>query len=401
MKLNIKQLLLILLPFLLLSCFGCNNNNKNNEKNNGNFYNNENKDEIIIGMSASFRNTDASFIGEELYNGAMTYIKEINEDGGINGKIITIKTYEDKYNPQVCIKNTLKLINKDEVIALFNYPGFTASSLVNLAQSYNIPLIGISSGNELFRKQYKDYVFNIRASYEKEMQTMVRYFVEKMNFSKIAVLYENNGIGRARAQTFRDALYRYKIEPVILSPYNPGSANIETNINDILKSNPEAVAIFSKTGVGGKFVNEMKKKQNSLYFYFTSELFELLAYIPQYIGDTYESRERIFVTQPFPNPWETGTPFLNLYHELSKKHFPDYKLNFIRVEGFVNAILLVEALKIADGDDLTRENLAKAVKSIKNTELYGLKFDYGEEDNQGLSKVFITDIRSGIFDTVE
>ena len=71
------------------------------------------------------------------------------------------------------------------------------------------------------------------------------------------------------------------------------------------------------------------------------------------------------------------------------------------MEGFVNAILLVEALKIADGDDLTRENLAKAVKSIKNTELYGLKFDYGEEDNQGLSKVFITDIRSGIFDTVE
>lgn len=405
MNIKIRKKSLFLLISLLIvfsTLIGCGKNNQKEKegKNDEIFYEGVSKNEIIVGMSASFRDTDASFIGLELYNGAMTYIKEINENGGINGRKITIKTYEDKYNPQTCMKNTLKLINTDGVLALFNYPGFTANSIVNLADTYKTPLIGISSGNELFRQNYKDYVFNVRASYQREMHVMVKYFTQKMKFTKIAVLYENNGVGKARMQTFKDALFRYKLEPVVISSYNPGSAEIEQNLNEIIEAKPEVVAVFSKTGVGGKFVNEAKKKNSNLYFYFTSELFEMLAYIPQYIGDTYELRERIFVTQPFPNPWETGTPFLNLYHELSNKHYPDYKLNFIRVEGFVNAILLVEAIKQA-GDNLTRENLAKTIKNMGKVEIHDLKFYYGENDNQGLSKVYITDIRNGIFDTIE
>jgi len=83
---------------------------------------NVNAEDMDIGMSAAFRGPTAG-LGIELYRGSMAYIEYINGLGGVHGKKITIKAYDDGYNPIPAIENTIRLIEKDKVFLLFNYVG--------------------------------------------------------------------------------------------------------------------------------------------------------------------------------------------------------------------------------------------------------------------------------------
>jgi ABC-type branched-subunit amino acid transport system substrate-binding protein len=76
--------------------------------------------EILIGMSAAFTGVSHS-LGIELYRGAMAYFVEINRSGGVHGRKIVLKAYDDGYQPDQAVKNTLnKLMLEDRVFLLFD-----------------------------------------------------------------------------------------------------------------------------------------------------------------------------------------------------------------------------------------------------------------------------------------
>ena len=43
--------------------------------------------------------------------------------GGIGGRRIVVKPYDDGYQPDPCVENTLKLMLEDRVFLLFGYVG--------------------------------------------------------------------------------------------------------------------------------------------------------------------------------------------------------------------------------------------------------------------------------------
>jgi branched-chain amino acid transport system substrate-binding protein len=67
------------------------------------------------------------------------------------------------------------------------------------------------------------------------------------------------------------------------------------------------------------------------------------------------------------------------------------------LEGFVDAMVLVEGLKHA-GKDLTREGLAPGIESIHDLDVAlgpQLKLDYSAKDHKGFDHVLPTVIRGG------
>src|SRR5262245_1973805 len=78
--------------------------------------------EIRLGMSADFSES-ARALSIELYRGAMAYLLPLNKAGGGNGRRVVIRAYDDRYEPDLAIRNTLKLMAEDDVFALFSYVG--------------------------------------------------------------------------------------------------------------------------------------------------------------------------------------------------------------------------------------------------------------------------------------
>src|SRR5437870_4954436 len=79
--------------------------------------------DIVVGMSAAFKGPSRG-LGIELYRGSMAYFEHVNRDkGGVHGRKIVIKAYDDNYNPIPAVENTIKLLQKDDPFLLYGYVG--------------------------------------------------------------------------------------------------------------------------------------------------------------------------------------------------------------------------------------------------------------------------------------
>ena len=76
---------------------------------------------------------------------------------------------------------------------------------------------------------------------------------------------------------------------------------------------------------------------------------------------------------------------------------PSSRPNFVSLEGFVDAMVMVEGLKKA-GKESTREGLIHAIESMHGMDMGlgpQLKLNYGPRDHKGFDHVIPTVVRGG------
>ncbi len=133
--------------------------------------------EIRLGMSADF-SASARVLSIELYRGAMAYLLPVNNAGGVRGRPIAITAYDDQYEPELAIRNTLKLMDEDNVFALFSYVGTPTMNrtlpLLRMHQAKAFLLFFPFTGADTNRiPPYDQLSFNLRASYDQETKGLV------------------------------------------------------------------------------------------------------------------------------------------------------------------------------------------------------------------------------------
>lgn len=75
------------------------------------------------------------------------YFKMINESGGINGRKINFISYDDAYSPPKAVEQARKLIDSDEVLALFGTIGTASNSAIQAYMNrQKVPQLFVGSG---------------------------------------------------------------------------------------------------------------------------------------------------------------------------------------------------------------------------------------------------------------
>ncbi len=120
---------------------------------------------ILLGQSAAFSGPAAQ-LGIQMNIGTKAYFDYVNSQGGVHGRKIELKTRDDKYEANLCVEATKKLIGEDKVFALVSYVGTptTGAAMPTITEA-KVPLVGPFTGAELLRTPVSRYVFNVRASY--------------------------------------------------------------------------------------------------------------------------------------------------------------------------------------------------------------------------------------------
>ena len=79
--------------------------------------------------------------------GAKAYFDYVNSTGGVNGRKIEYRYYDDAYNPAQTVQLTRKLVEDDGVFAIFNSAG-TANSLAvrDYLNQKKVPQLFAASG---------------------------------------------------------------------------------------------------------------------------------------------------------------------------------------------------------------------------------------------------------------
>ena len=161
-------------------------------------------------------------LGIELYRGSMAYLEPVNRRGGIHGKKIVIRADDDGYDPTPAIRNTIKLVDDDDVFLLVNYVGTpTVTRVLPLLKNYrkkHVYLFFPFTGAQPQRQPpYSDFVFNLRASYQNETEGLVDHFV-RVGRTKIAIFYQADAYGRGGWEGVKDALGRHGLRSTARPP---------------------------------------------------------------------------------------------------------------------------------------------------------------------------------------
>jgi branched-chain amino acid transport system substrate-binding protein len=360
--------------------------------------------DIVIGMSAAFKGPSRA-LGIELYRGSMAYFEHINRSGGIGGRKIVIKTYNDGYNPLPAISNTIRLIETDKVFLLYGYVGTpTVTRILPLLKRYSrdsVYLFFPFTGAEPQRRPpYSEFVFNLRPSYMQETAGLVKNFL-RIGRKKIAVFYQIDAYGRSGWDGVRTALAEKKLTIASEATYQRGtpySASLRTQVDILRQADPDAVICVGAYAACAAFVRDARDAGwevpiANVSFVASENLLQLLSQTSKAKNKDYT--RNLINSQVVPSYNNLDFPAVRQYRKFMTKYRPqlppsfadsDYRplrYSFVSFEGFLDAKLLVEILKKME-PPIRKQRIKTIVESITDLHL-------------GLKKVYYTEVKDNAF----
>jgi ABC-type branched-subunit amino acid transport system substrate-binding protein len=374
--------------------------------------------DIVIGMSAAFTGPSRG-LGIELYRGSLAYFAEVNHKGGVHGRKIVLKVYDDGYNPVPAIANTVRLIEQDDVFLLFNYVGTpTVTRALPLLKTHadrSMYLFCPFTGAEPHRQPpYNEFVFNLRASYSQETAGLVEKFLA-IGRKRIAVFYQIDAYGRNGWYGVRQALAKHDLRIVGEATYKRGaahSASMKAQVDILRACEPDAVICVGAYAACAALIRDARDAGwdvpiANVSFVGSESLLALLQEDGKATGRDYT--RNLLNSQVVPSYHRLDLPAVRDYRATMDRQNPkppagvaeeDYKplpYSFVGFEGYLNARLLVAVLQKL-GPDLQRSRLKPTVEAMDRLDLgIDVPASFGPHRHQGLDAVYFTVVEDGRF----
>jgi len=347
--------------------------------------------EILIGSCSALEGPSHA-LGTQTVNGAKTYFNLVNEEGGVHGRKLRLVAYDDSYDPaktQVCFDQLMA----DKVFALGFFVGTpTAVKYVPMAEANKIPVVGLFTGAQTLYVPLRHWVVNVRASYFDETREQIDGVWKVLNYRKIGVIYPDDAFGAAVLDGVKEALKAHQSEPIAVASYPRQTANVGGAIDSVRAANPQSVVVVGPPNT----VAPILKQAHSGGW---KPLFLTVSFVgtDELITEAGADADGTVITQVVPPYYLTDLKSVALYRHALAQYFPSERPSWVSLEGFVDAMVLVEGLKRA-GKELTREGLIHGIESIHEMDLGlgpELKLDYSPKDHKGFDHVIPTVILSG------
>jgi branched-chain amino acid transport system substrate-binding protein len=345
---------------------------------------------ILIG-SCSALDGPARFLGNQTVLGATTYLHSINDEGGIFGRKVQLLAFDDGYDPDkapACFKRMMK----EGVFALGFFVGTpTAKVYVPMAQDEKVPVVGLFTGAQMLYEPLKHYVINVRASYYDETREQVDK-LWNVNLRKVGVIYQDDAFGKTVLDGVKLALQKHNSAPVALGSFPRNTLDVDAALKTLMATRPQAVILVGPYAPVAAIVKKAHAQSwhpqfLTVSFVGTEEL----------IKEAGPDAEGMIITQVVPPYDRTDYPSVALYRKYLAKYYPDQPPSFVSLEGFLDAMVLVEGLKRA-GKNVSRERFISGIESIHEMNVgmgSSLILDYGPNDHKGFDNVYPTMVKQG------
>src|SRR3954452_2282477 len=136
------------------------------------------------------------------------YFKMLNDAGGINGRKVNLISLDDGYSPPRAVEQVRRLIEQDEVLALFQTLGTPSNSAIHkYVNAKKVPHLFLATGATKWADP-KNFPWTIgfNLSYQSEGQIYAKYLLKNKPNAKIAILYQNDDYGKDLLKGVKDGL---------------------------------------------------------------------------------------------------------------------------------------------------------------------------------------------------
>jgi ABC-type branched-subunit amino acid transport system substrate-binding protein len=332
--------------------------------------------QIVIGQTAGFTGAVAAGV-KETADGAKLYIEMINARGGVNGQKIQLVSLDDKFDPKLAAENARKLIEEQNVSAMFLTRGTPhTEAIIPFLDKHGVPLIGPSTGAMVLHQPVRKHVFNVRATYQREAEKAITHLTS-MGISRIAIVLADDSFGADGLAGAQKGLAAAKLKPAVLEKFNRGKPDFGPISPQIVKADVQAVMMIAS---GQAVVDGLKA------FRAAGSKAQIVTLSNNASGGFVKSlgdnARGVIVTQVFPYERSISFPMVKEAQELAKASGAA-EISPAMLEGFAAAKVLVEALRRA-GAKPSREKIQAALEGLRKLDLGGLEVSFTAQDHTGL-----------------
>lgn len=215
-----------------------------------------------IGLSAALTGPQA-FSGEAARMGAEVAIDEINAAGGLLGKKLTLKVYDDAGQPPKGVDNVRRIAMADNCIAMLGgYHSGVALAMREAIEQIGLPYVGVmAAGTKIIEHETgkNTWMFRVSAKDRWVAQYVVDVALQKAATKKVAVFYENTGWGNGAAPDAKTALQAKGVTPVAMETFNWGDQDMTAQLIRARDAGAEAIVMFALDREGNQILRGMDK----------------------------------------------------------------------------------------------------------------------------------------------
>jgi ABC-type branched-subunit amino acid transport system substrate-binding protein len=320
--------------------------------------------EIKIGQTVPFSGPASAYA--TIGKAQAAYFKMVNDQGGVNGRKINLIQYDDAYSPPKAVEQVRKLVESDEVLLTFQIIGTPSNAAVQkYLNAKKVPQLFAATGASKFTDPKNfPWTLGFNPSYFVEGRVYGQYILKNYPSAKIAVLYQNDDLGRDYLSGLKSGLGDKAATMVVAeASYEVTDPTVDSQIlklkssgADLLK--PAAQTIKKIAELGWKPVHILDINATSV------------GAVMQPAGLD-ASKGVISVNygkDPLDPTWKDD-PGMKSYFDFMAKYYPEGDKNSsFNAYGYSTAQLMVHVLKQC-GDDLTRQNVLKQATNLKNVQL--------------------------------
>ncbi|MBV8888041.1 MAG: ABC transporter substrate-binding protein [Alphaproteobacteria bacterium] len=314
--------------------------------------------EIKIGQTIAYSGPASSFgtIGRTI----SAYYRMINDRGGVNGRKITFISADDGYNPARTVEQTRRLVEQEQVLAIFGSLGSpTNASVQRYLNDRKVPQLFLFTGASRFRDPEKyPWTMGGDLSFVNETRAFARFVLQSAPNPKIAILYQNDDFGKDHINGFKAGLGDKADQMIVMTAsYEATDPTVDSQVVALKASGADVLLDVSIP----KFAAQAIRRVYDIGWH----PLHLISYPASSVPVTLQPAglEKAaglvtaqFLKEPADPAWKDDAEVRD-YLAFARKYNPEVDPNdWGSVIGYYHAGAVVQLLA-ACGDDLTREHL--------------------------------------------
>ena len=299
------------------------------------------------------------------------YFRMINDTGGVNGRKIRFFSYDDAYNPSKTVEQARKLVEGDEVLALFQPLGTAGNSAIQKYMNVKkTPQLFVASGATKWGDPKNfPYTMGFQPNYQSEGRIYAKYILDHHPRARIGVLYQNDDFGKDVLKGLQDGLGAQTSLIVAETTYEVADPTIDSQL---VKLRSAGVDVFVDL-TSPKFAAQAIKKLAEIGW----KPVHILANVSGSIGSVLkpaglENAKGILSTAYTKDPSDptwNNDPKMNKWRAFMDKYLPDADK---QDQGYISSAMavqpMIEVLKRC-GDNLTHDNIMRQAANLKDFEV--------------------------------
>jgi branched-chain amino acid transport system substrate-binding protein len=322
---------------------------------------------VLVGGTVPLSGEAAAF--GSVGPGAKAYFDYVNAKGGVHGRTIEYRFYDDAYNPAQTVQLTRKLVEQDHVFAVFNTVG-TANNIAirDYLNSAKVPQLFVGDGSDAIGRAIARYPWTLGflQSYRGEGAVYGRHLARAHPKARIAVLFENTDLGKDMTRGLSRAIAGKGPKVVASEPYEYTGVDVSSQVAQLKSSGADTLMLFATPKFTIQALLAAHKLGWQPQVYIASISIEpgimaiARANAPEPTKDGYSIA---FVKNPNDPIWAADEG-VALYRKIMQTHYPSGKpADVYNWYGMTVAWTMVETLRKA-GKNLTRGGLLRAARTL-------------------------------------